>query len=104
MSESSPVEFLSSNPWSILEKLVEHPHGVELLDSFRALYREIAETRQLNPANLRSTPIRPVDIGNPELVRQALTVVEYRGIINPPRFEKMKKHEIQTFIEKYSRT
>jgi hypothetical protein len=91
MYEPIPVDFLPSNTWTTLEKLAEHPQGVELLNSFRAFYREVYRTKPQDTENQEKT----------ELIRQALEIVNSRGIVNPPQFETLESNEIQTFIEKY---
>lgn len=94
MYEPIPVEFLPSNPWTTLQTLAEHPQGVELLNSFRAFYREVYRTQPQDSADEEKT----------ELVRQALEIVNSRGIVNPPQFKTLKSSEIQAFIEQYKQS
>ncbi len=78
---------------SLLEKVLDHPHGWEIL-------RMISE---LAP-NVQAQKPQKIDDLNQErleLIAKAQDVVKARGILNPPDFGRLSNDEIYHFIAKF---
>lgn len=78
---------------SLLEKVLDHPHGWEIL-------RMISE---LAP-NVQAQKPQKIDDLNQErleLIAKAQDVVKARGILNPPDFGSQSNDKISKFIADY---
>lgn len=78
---------------SLLEKVLDHPHGLEIL----RMVSELAPNVQAQKPHT----IDDLNLEKLELIAKAQLVVKTRGIINPPDFRRQGNDEIYKFIAEY---
>jgi hypothetical protein len=78
---------------SLLEKVLDHPHGWEILRMFSELAPNVQAQKQHTIDDLNSEKL--------ELIAKAQQVVKRRGIVNPPDFGSQSNDKIYDFIAKY---
>lgn len=89
-----------NHPRSLLEKVLDHPHGFEILRMVLEILRMVSE---LAP-NVQAQKPHTIDDLNSEkleLIAKAQGVVKVRGILNPPDFDRLSNYEIYKFIAKF---
>jgi len=89
-----------NHPRSLLEKVLDHPHGLEILRMVLEILRMVSE---LAP-NVQAQKPHTIDGLNSEkveLIAKAQGVVKGRGILNPPDFGSLSNDKISNFIAKY---
>ena len=78
---------------SLLEKLLDHPHGWEILRMVSELAPNVQAQKPQKIDDLNQEKL--------ELIARAQAVVKSRGIVNPPDFRHWSNDEIYDFIDKY---
>lgn len=89
-----------NHPRSLLEKVLDHPHGLEILRMVLEILRMVSE---LAPNVQAQKPHKIDDLNQEklELIAKAQLVVKGRGIVNPPDFGSKSNYEIYKFIAEY---
>ena len=78
---------------SLLEKVLDHPHGWEILRMVSELAPNVQAQKPQKIDDLNQEKL--------ELITKAQVVVKARGILNPPDFGRKSNDEIYDFIDKY---
>ena len=78
---------------SLLEKVLDHPHGWEILRMVSELAPNVQAQKPHTIDDLNSEKL--------ELIAKAQLVVKDRGIVNPPDFDRLSNYEIYKFIAKF---
>lgn len=77
---------LSCDPLGLIEKLLDHPHGLELASMVYQLHKD--EQADAQP--------------HPQLVAIAVNKAKSLGIQNPPYFKRMTSDEIRMWLTQHS--
>ncbi len=80
----------------VLEKLLDHPHGLELAKIFSQLEKDVQADAQPDPD--MQADAQP----DPERVNKAMTLVYSKGIRTPRYVLRMSNTELQEWIDKNS--
>ena len=78
---------------SLLEKVLDHPHGLEILRMVSELAPNVQAQKPHTIDDLNSEKL--------ELIAKAQLVVKGRGIVNPPDFGSQSNDQISKFIADY---
>lgn len=83
---------------SLLEKLLDHPHGLELAYLVYQLHQDGQSQTQPKP------PLVAIALNLPkcQLVRIALDIADYQGIKDRPYFKGMANDKIREWIAQHS--
>lgn len=78
---------------SLLEKLLDHPHGWEILRMVSELAPNVQAQKPQKIDDLNQEKL--------ELIAKAQVVVKAKGIVNPPDFGRLSNDQIYDFIAKF---
>lgn len=78
---------------SLLEKVLDHPHGWEILRMVSELAPNVQAQKPHTIDDLNSEKL--------ELIAKAQLVVKDRGIVNPPDFGSQSNDKISKFLAEY---
>ena len=78
---------------SLLEKLLDHPHGWEILRMVSELAPNVQAQKPQKIDDLNQEKL--------ELIAKAQLVVKSRGIVNPPDFRHWSNDRIYAFIAEF---
>ncbi len=77
---------VSRDPLGLLEKLLDHPHGLELASMVYQLHKDLQADTQPNP----------------QLVAIAVNKAKSLGIQNPPYFKGKTNNEIRMWLTQHT--